>query len=200
VIPERVYTRRDYESAILRVIAKDVERLDRAGILDPEWVNSRGAIARFGRGSIEIRVIDAQESAASSVAVAAAAVAVVRALVEERWATFDVQRDFHETALEPLFSAAVVEGGSAVVSDERLLSCFGAGPRPCSARELWAHLAAELDVRVDGGRAALDVILRQGSLSERILRTAGPEPSAGVVHDVYQELANCLRDDRPFSP
>lgn len=200
VIPERVYTRRDYEDRVLRVIAKDVERLDPEGVLEPEWVNSRGAIARFGRGSVEIRVIDAQESATSSVAVAAAAIAVVRALVDEKWTSTDEQRGFHETALEPIFTAAAAVGGEVVISDPRLLACFGVSRAPCPVRELWAHLGESLDVRVDGRRDALDVILRQGTLSERILHALGPDPAAGRIRDVYGELADCLRDDRTFSP
>src|SRR5262249_11367750 len=116
VIPERAYTERDYEDRILRVIERDIARFNRDGVLEPAWVTSRGAIARFGRGSIEIRVIDAQESALSSVAVARAAVAVVRALVEERWAPYAEQREWHESRLEPLFSRAVESGGHAVMS------------------------------------------------------------------------------------
>jgi gamma-glutamyl:cysteine ligase YbdK (ATP-grasp superfamily) len=200
VIPERAYTRRHYEDRILRVIAKDIERLDVDDVLDPEWVNSRGAIARFSRDAIEIRVIDAQESATQSVGVAAAAVAVVRALVEERWAPFAEQTEWHESFLEPIFTAAVTSGGDAVIGDERLLACFGVqGPR-CSLRELWAHLASLVDARVDGATAALDVILRQGTLSERILRATGPAPAREKLHDVYGELASCLREDRAFAP
>ena len=200
VIPERAYTRRDYQDRILRVIAKDMERLDPDRILEPEWVNSRGAIARFGRGSIEIRVIDAQESALTSIAVAAAAVAVVRAMVGERWASYAEQRDFHESRLEPTFGRAVSAGGDAVLSDEALLACFGLPGAPCSLRDLWAHLASELDMRVDGSQAALELILRQGTLSERILRAVGGEPRPERVREVYGELAECLREDRAFLP
>jgi glutamate---cysteine ligase / carboxylate-amine ligase len=200
VVPERVYTRRDYEQRILRIIGKDVERLDPEGVLEPEWVNSRGAIARFGRGSIEIRVIDAQESATSSVAVAVAAIAVVRALVSEKWTSTEQQRCFHETALEPIFTAATARGGEALITDERLLACFGVARAPCSVRDLWTHLAGSLDMRVDGRRDMLEVILRQGTLSERILRALGPEPVAGRIRDVYGELADCLGEDRIFSP
>jgi gamma-glutamyl:cysteine ligase YbdK (ATP-grasp superfamily) len=200
VIPERAYTRRDYEERILRVIERDIVRLDPERILEPEWVNSRGAIARFGRGSIEIRVIDTQESALTSVAVARAAVAVVRALVEERWVSYAEQREWHESRLEPTFSRAVDAGGDAVVSDEALLACFGMPDAPCTLRDLWSHLAAALDMRVDGSGAALDVILRQGTLSERILRALGGDSRPGRVREVYGELAGCLHENRAFLP
>jgi carboxylate-amine ligase len=200
VVPERAFTRRDYQERILRVIEKDVARLDPDRLLEPEWVNSRGAIARFGRGSIEIRVIDAQESALTSIAVAGAAVAVVRALVEERWTSSTEQRDWHESLLEPTFSRAVEVGGDAVLSDESLLACFGVSGARCSLRDLWAHLASALDMRVDGSRAALDVILRQGTLSERILRAVGSDSRSERVREVYGELAGCLHENRAFLP
>lgn len=200
VIPERAYTRRDYEARILRVIAEDIARLDTEKVLDPEWVNSRGAIARFSRNAIEIRVIDAQESAVSSVAVARAAVAVVRALVEERWAPFAEQCEWHESHLEPIFTRAVGVGGDAVIDDERLLACFGVKGDRCSLQDLWGHLASELDMTVDGRRDALDVILRQGTLSERILRAVGPGARPEAVQAVYGELARCLRENRVFTP
>jgi gamma-glutamyl:cysteine ligase YbdK (ATP-grasp superfamily) len=200
VVPERAYTRRDYHDRILRVIAKDIEGLDPAGILEPEWVNSRGAIARFGRGSIEIRVIDAQESALTSVAVAGAAVAVVRALVEERFISYEEQREIHESRLEPPFNRAVEVGRDAVLSDSLLLACFGMAGASCSLGDLWAHLSSVLDMQVDGSRAALDVILRQGTLSERILRAAGADCRPERLREIYGELAACLHENRAFLP
>ena len=200
VIPERAFTRAAYEDRILRVIARDVKRLDPDDILDAEWVNSRGAIARFGRGSIEIRVLDTQECPAADMAIAAATIAVVRALVEERWVSSAEQREWHESLLEPIFTAATAEGGRAIVADRALLRCFGVDRAPVTLTELWDHLIRTLDVKVDGARAPLDLILRQGCLSDRILRALGAAPAAGRVRDVYRALADCLHENRPFSP
>ena len=200
VVPERAYTKGQYDDRILRVIQRDIARLDPEGVLDPEWVNSRGAIARFGRGSVEIRVIDAQESALMSVAVAGAAIGVVRALVEERWASYPEQQGWHESFLEPIFTAASTRGGDAVVEDERLLACYGVRARRCSLRELWAHFGDQLDLGAFGAPEAFDVVLRQGNLSERILRATGAAPRAGLLREVYGELAQCLREDRAFLP
>jgi carboxylate-amine ligase len=199
VIPERIRTRHEYEDTILRRIEDAVRRLDPSGVLEAEWVNSRGAITRFSRNAIEIRVIDAQECAAADVAVAAAAVAVVRALVEERWAPFDDQFQIHESDLLPYFVDAVTRAGAAVVADARLLACLGAGKVPLTMQELWAHLLSELDVRVDGTRAPLDVILRQGTLSERIARAVGKNPSRAAIVEVYRALAECCRSRTSFS-
>ena len=47
VIPEPVYSRGDYEQKILQRMYRDIAPLDTQGVLRHEWLNSRGAIARF---------------------------------------------------------------------------------------------------------------------------------------------------------
>ena len=69
-------------------------RHDPDGVLRDEFLNSRGAIARFGRGSIEVRVIDVQECPRADLAVAVLVEGVLKLLVEERWASFEDQREF----------------------------------------------------------------------------------------------------------
>ena len=199
VIPERVTTRAEYEDRVLRVIARDIERLDTEGVLEPEWVNSRGAIARFSRSAIEIRVLDAQECAASDVAIAAATIAVVRALCDEKWTSLAEQHDFHESRLLPLFTEAAIAAGDAVVKDALYLRSFGVGGASITLRELWAHLIETLDVTVDGRRDALDVIVRQGCLSERILRGLDGDLRPASIRNVYSALADAMRANRPFS-
>ena len=69
VIPERVYTKAEYESKILNKIYSDIAPFDNEKILRHEWLNSRGAIARFERNTIEIRIIDIQESPVADLAI-----------------------------------------------------------------------------------------------------------------------------------
>src|SRR5690606_34786160 len=71
VVPEPVYSRADYETGLLGRIYRDLAPLDPAGTLRHEWVNARGAIARFDRSAIEIRLLDTQECPAADIAVAA---------------------------------------------------------------------------------------------------------------------------------
>ena len=52
VIPEGVFSKRNYLNTIYEKIKTDIAPHDPENILDPVWVNSRGAIPRFDRGSI----------------------------------------------------------------------------------------------------------------------------------------------------
>ena len=54
IIPEPVFSEAAYQQAIFDPIRTDIGLLDPEGILDPQFLNSRGAIARFDRGAIEI--------------------------------------------------------------------------------------------------------------------------------------------------
>jgi len=69
VIPEPIFSQRNYQSKIFDRIKGDILPHDPEGILDPIWLNSRGAIARFDRGSIEIRVMDVQECPGADMAI-----------------------------------------------------------------------------------------------------------------------------------
>jgi Zn finger protein HypA/HybF involved in hydrogenase expression len=79
VIPERLFTETEYRGLFDR-IAADIAPHDPDGVLDPLFLNSRGAIARFDRNAIEIRTIDIQECPAADLGVIAAVVALVRRL------------------------------------------------------------------------------------------------------------------------
>ena len=196
VIPDLVLDQAGYDERILAPIARDVAPFDTAGVLEPEWVNARGAIARFDRGSIEIRVIDVQESAQADVAVAALTIAAVRALVEERWQSFGDQQLPETEPLERLMVAAIQDGERARVADPGVLAAFGAS-HPCSAGELWARLAQELLGDASEHAAALSVIEREGTLARRILSSR--ERPGGSIRDTYARLCDCLAEGHSFS-
>ena len=80
VIPETVGSYQSYQEQVLQPMYQDIAPRDPRGVLRHEWLNSRGAIARFDRHAIEIRVADAQECPLADVAIAAAVSAAVESL------------------------------------------------------------------------------------------------------------------------
>jgi gamma-glutamyl:cysteine ligase YbdK (ATP-grasp superfamily) len=141
VVPERVFTRADYEGQLLQRIYDDMAPLDPDGVLRHEWINARGCIARFDRSALEIRVLDLQECPAADIAIAGAVTAVVRALVDERWASGDAQRTWHEDALAKILAQTITDGDRAIVANADYLRLFGfPEPGPARAGDLWQHL------------------------------------------------------------
>ncbi|MDH3224110.1 MAG: glutamate-cysteine ligase family protein, partial [Gemmatimonadota bacterium] len=130
IIPGPASTRREYEERILEPIYTDMVDLDPEGILRHEWVNARGAIARFDRDALEIRVIDAQECMGSNLAVVAAIVQLVRALTEGPLSTRDAGVDPQTESLRAVFDRAMAHGEHALVEDPKLLGVLGFGRSP----------------------------------------------------------------------
>jgi len=203
VIPEPVFTPGEYEEQILRPIYRDLAPHDPEGVLQHEWANARGAIARFERNTIEIRVIDTQECPQADLALLRLVVAVLRALVAERWCSYAEQCAWAVAPLEQVFMDAIRDGDQAVIRNPAYCGALGwpeAGD--CTAGELWRHLFAQLFPGSAGAAAdlaPLAVILDEGCLSRRILRALGSEPGPDRMHAVYRELCACLAKGRMFT-
>src|SRR5919198_6066213 len=71
MIPEPVTSRAEYDRVILAPLYAALAPHDPQRLLRHEWANARGAIARFDRSALEIRLLDAQECPAAEVAIAA---------------------------------------------------------------------------------------------------------------------------------
>jgi gamma-glutamyl:cysteine ligase YbdK (ATP-grasp superfamily) len=204
VIPERVFTRAEYEGRLLESIYKDLAPLDPEGVLKHEWVNSRGCIARFDRMAIEIRLLDIQECPVADIALAAAVVAAVRALVEERHCDTHTQRKFDEAALAAILGDGIRDADQALVSDPALLSAFGfPGKGPARQRDVWQHVIESVVASEPGYREfapALSLYIEQGCLARRIVSATGPAPKHARLTQVYGELARCLTRGELFRP
>jgi hypothetical protein len=202
VIPEPVYTREGYEDRILGRIYDAIAPHDPDGILQHEWVNARGAIARFDRDTIEIRTVDIQECPVADIAIAHAITSVMRAFVDERWQEYAEQASWETERLNRILLDTTKRAEHAVITDTDYLEALGWGDVPCSAGELWRHLIEDVvyaDVDYDGGWAeSLEVIMGEGTLAERILHATGPAPSREKLEEVYGELCRCLDQGTMF--
>jgi hypothetical protein len=200
VVPEPVFTREAYEGEILGEIYRDLAPYDPEGTLRHEWVNARGAIARFDRGAIEIRVLDVQECPAADLAIAAAGVAVIEALCAETWSPQEAQRRFETPPLAGTLFDTMRSAGDAWIRDPAYLRLLGQGSGgPLRARDLWRKLIdATLAQRAEYGewKAVLETLVEEGCLASRLLGRLGPQPSRGRLHDTYEELSTCLTEGR----
>jgi len=225
VVPEAVFTQRDYEEKILGRIYKDISPLDPDETLQDEWLNARGAIARFCRGTIEIRVLDLQECPRADLAIAAAAAAVLRGLVAQRWTSLAGQQAMPTEPLAEILQATTRDADLALIRDRDYLSMFDYPGKEATAGELWAHLIETLpELSGSAGttgphaadanrwREALRVIQSEGTLSRRILRALGLENAdkkpatvseaieipSEKLHEVYGRLCDSLARNEMF--
>jgi hypothetical protein len=178
----------------------DIAPYDPEGVLQHEFLNSRGAIARFDRNTIEIRVLDIQECPGADLGVLTAIVEVLKALVGERWSSKDRQQAWACEPLVEIYKAAVVDGEAALITNRSYLEMFGlTGTGRCRAGDLWRHLAdSVLGAMEDPEREALRVILAEGTLARRMVNRLGEASTRDQMAGVYRELCDCLAEGRMF--
>lgn len=202
VIPERVFTRRDYERRVLKPIYRDMAPQDSEGVLQYEWSNARGAIARFERDTIEIRLLDMQECPRADLAIAAIVSRVIQDLVAERWTNFEQQKRWDVRTLEKIFLDTLVRAEETVITHRRYLESFGFNRNKCTAGELWQRLYESATTYMSGPDrdilAPLSSIFQSGPLSRRILRAVGSDHSREHLTTVYRGLCDCLASGNMF--
>lgn len=195
VIPESVRDIADYHVSILRPMYEAIAPHDPDAILREDWLNSRGAIARFDRMAIELRVMDSQECPRADIAIAEAAALLVRALVEESWSDLSSQQAVEQGLLVGNLSSTMREAERGALTGRGFLEQFGLLASELRAGKAWDKLIEQLGLRygvsTESGRA-LEHILRRGSLARRLLDAAGPAPDAERLRHVYRRLADCL--------
>lgn len=193
VIPEPVFTQDQYLEQILKPMYADIAPYDPDAILQEEWLNARGAIARFERNTIEIRVLDVQESPQADLAILALTIETLKALCEERWCSFERQTDWPVEKLEPVLLDVMARGGEALITDADYLALFGQeNATSCPVNELWRSIyqrlekSASLDASIE---VPVHWILEQGSLANRILQCL---KQGETLYSLYSRLCDCL--------
>jgi gamma-glutamyl:cysteine ligase YbdK (ATP-grasp superfamily) len=202
VVPETVSSRAEYEETILAPMYRDIAPFDPERMLRHEWLNSRGAIARFDRNAIEIRVVDTQECPRADIAIAAAAGFVTRKLYQAGATGLAAQQAMPTEALAAILRACIRDAEQAVIDDAQYLALLDYPGRRCNAHELWSHLIGRMRDEDAGDTTfweePLQVILRHGPLARRILRAVGTDYSRAHLAAVYRELCECLQEGRMF--
>lgn len=202
VIPETSTSRAGYETEILAPMYKEMSALDPKGVLQHEWLNARGAIPRFDRSAIEIRVIDMQECIQANFAIAAVTTDAVHALYDEMYAPLAEQNAMSTSALGEILRACIRDAENAVITDTEYLRLMGFPAGRCEAHELWRHLLASMKQyrpeQKEIMQEVLHIILEHGTLARRILQALGHDYSRDRLQAVYGELCDCLEEDRMF--
>ena len=203
IIPEAVFNKAEYYSRIFEPMYRDISPFDPEGILQYEWLNSRGVMARFDRGAIEIRVMDVQECPQADVAILQLFVAVTRMLTEERWCSLAEQKRWHEKELYDVLMRVVRDGEQAVITCKEYLQLFGITRTEMETGELWQYLfeaVSDSEMVDEESGQALQIIFSRGTLARRILRALPEGFDRSDLKQVYASLCDCLQEGRMFLP
>jgi carboxylate-amine ligase len=204
VIPEAIFSKRNYLNTIYEKIKTDIAPFDPDNILNPIWVNSRGAIPRFDRGSIEIRLMDIQECPTADMAIISLVIETIKAFVSEKFISLDEQMKMKTDPLAGLFEKCMVTGQKTVVTQAEFLAAFSIQESTMTAIDVWKIV---MDKLVKSGNTALEkwtpelsVILNEGTLSDRIIKAMGHDTSEESIKNTYRKLCGCLAQNKMFIP
>jgi len=203
VIPEVVLNKQQYEDEILQPMYTAIAPHDKEGILQYEWLNSRGAITRFDRNTIEIRILDTQETPMADLAVAAAIIGVLKHLISGAWDEPKKQTEITTEALAQIFLDTIKNAEQTVISNRDYLAMFAFPDRRCNAQELWQYFLES--VTFDGAnknhhlQSAIQFILKQGTLARRITNAVGKDCRRPQLEETYRTLCNCLDTGQMFA-
>jgi carboxylate-amine ligase len=206
VIPDAYSGQAEYRDRVLEPMYRAIAPLDPDGTLRHEWLNARGAIPRFERMALEIRLIDMQEYPGADLAVAAAVAAAAQRLYRaggsQGSAGLAAQQAYPTESLAELLHACLRDADQTPVEDPAYLGLLGLSPAPCTAGEVWRQLIEDWWTQEPAQRLAwgepLGVLLEHGPLARRILRAVGRECPPARQEEIYRALCDCLDKGRPF--
>lgn len=200
IVPETINSMEDYQQRILQPMYKAIAPMDPDGILQHEWLNARGSIARFDRMAIEIRTIDSQECANADLAIAEVISETVRNLVEQRHSTLAQQQAPSTSQLAALMQESFKHAEVCRADQRQFLSLFGLNSSSASLAEIWGHQADLLSAEGRLSRRAeqcIEHILRQGTLATRMRRLANAsQANARSLTALAEVLCKQLADNR----
>jgi len=205
IIPEAVFSEADYNEQIFRRMYRDIAPLDPDGILQEEWLNSRGAIARFDRGSIEIRVLDIQECVSADLAVLRLVVDTLKALVSEKWSGLDDQKGWSDKNLYPVLLDVMREGERTILENPDYTALFGVQAEQISVGVIWHSIFNSLysaeEIEDDPTLCTIQILLELGTLSQRMRNSLSDRIKLDKkrIAEVYRNLCTCLQEGTLFT-
>ncbi len=208
LVPEYCASVRQYKREILGGMYRALDRLPNARAIRGEFFNARGAVFKFSRRALEVRVLDMQECVRMDVAIAAFVRNALKDLTR-RVQQGTVARPLHAILVGD-FHATIAEGSAARVWAPHLaLDDERDEDGKIAVRTVLSRLLDRArDVARADERDYLDLvegIVRTGTLSERIRHRLEPFVDAGdetfteAARRIYIELAECLKNNTPWT-
>ena len=205
LVPEFARSFAHYRRDVLGAMYRAVDRLPGSRPIRREFLNARGAVLKFSRTSMEVRIVDVQECVRLDVAIAAYV----------RWALCALARELASGALalpdHALLVAdlrATAQAGSLARVHAPFLSDLprgddGLAPVEAVTAALVARARAEARADELPYLDLVERVARSGTLSERIAAALRPHVAdddafTETARRIYIELADCLLDNEPW--
>lgn len=200
IIPEDVFTWATYDKQIFDKIKKDIAPYDTEHLLNHFFLNSRGAIARFDRGAIEIRLVDIQECPNADIAIAEWEVAVLKQLVSGAFIAPEYLRTLNTYDLAKILLDTTRNAENTVISDKNFLKVWGINSNEIIAKDLLKFITDKVSPLIsEHSQKLLQKMLMRGTLASALLKNLGNSPKKEAFVCEYNKLANSLATNTLYS-
>lgn len=193
VIPEFIASTVEYHDQILSPMYNAIAPFDPDKLLQEEWLNSRGAIARFDRSAIEIRVVDTQESLRQDLACVSAIVSALHYIVKQTEAY--LQTPLELNMLCEIYQSCIQHGMSVSSLPPAYLQQFGF-TESLTPRQLWQQIlessCSALPLQYQN---AVNRIIADGNLAERMMKYYRRNAQ---LPQLYRQLAGITKSNGYF--
>ena len=170
VIPEAVFTYKDY-----------------------------GAIARFDRGAVEIRLVDIQECPDADIAIAEWEVAVLKGLAEGAFASETEIRALDTDALAKILLDTTHAAEKTVISDRDYLKIWRFDANEITAGELIQKITDRVKAKISShSQELLQKMFKRGTLASTLVKNVGANPDHDDFVYEYGKLAHCLAENKLY--
>lgn len=178
IIPEIIKNEEQYRKLILEPMYKAIASYDPNQILQDEWLNSRGAIARFDRSAIEIRLMDIQECPKADLSLVKVFIVFLQHLIAK--CSIKEMNSISTKELKELLDLSILHGSKTISHNPKLNQLLGYQQNSLPILEVFQNLP-----KLQNGEAQyLNLISKYGSLSERILTHL---KSQGFENEIWDE-------------
>ena len=197
VIPEWITSKDQYQNQILQPMYQDIHLFDTQGLLQEEWLNSRGAIPKFNYNAIEIRIVDTQECVQSDIAIAKAVFYILKYWIND--SDYFLNNPASTEQLKTVFNQTMTHGLKTRIDEPELLKQWQVNKKATTVHAVWEALLEKIESALDPQSIAhLSHILSHGNLSERILKACNHNYTHNQLVHVYQQLGSCLKENTLF--
>jgi len=192
IIPEYVNSFKEYRQITINKYTEELQKFNAPEcLLNKEWLNSRGAVFRFDRKAIEIRILDEQECIKADVALSCFVRASLRGMLSQREPY--LPRDF---LIEDL-NSVIKDGLEAKVQHPR-------GPTARDVCRYYFRIASEnASVEEETYLPIVRKRIEEGNLSNLIrrdvLKKAQKTDLDEAILSIYLKMAENLKENEVYS-
>lgn len=205
VIPEAAFTYDEYNQQIFEKVKADIAPYDTEHLLNHFFLNSRGAIARFDRGAVEIRLVDIQECPDADIAIAEWEVAALKGMVEGAFSGLDSSfalnrvKKLDTEALAKILMDTTRFAEKTVIRDKDFLSIWGINASEITAGEIVQHIFQIVKGTISPhSQELLCKMFKRGTLASALVKNVGADPGRDDFVYEYGRLAHSLAENRLY--